>query len=43
MSKDAQLALAMPGRLGPAAGLNRAQAQPVPRPAAAGAGAPAGT
>src|SRR5260370_3200437 len=40
MSKDAQLALAMPGRLVPVAGLNRAQAEPVPQPAAAGAGAP---
>src|SRR5260370_42190574 len=38
MSKDAQLALAMPGRLVPVAGLNRAQAEPVPQPPAAGAG-----
>ncbi len=40
MSKDAQLALAMPGRPVQVAGMNRAQAQPVPQPAAAGAGAP---
>jgi DNA-binding transcriptional LysR family regulator len=40
MSKDAQLTLAMPGRLVPAAGMNRAQAEPVRQPAAAGAGAP---
>jgi DNA-binding transcriptional LysR family regulator len=38
MSKDAQLA--MPGRLVPAAGMNRAQAEPMRQPAAAGAGAP---
>jgi DNA-binding transcriptional LysR family regulator len=37
MSKDAQLAPAMPGGLGPVAGLNRAQAQPAPQPAGAGA------
>ena len=40
MSKDAQLALAMPGRPVQVTGMNRAQAQPVPQPAAAGAGAP---
>ncbi len=40
MSKDAQLTLAMPGRLVPAAGMNRAQADPVPQPVAAGAAAP---
>jgi DNA-binding transcriptional LysR family regulator len=40
MSKDAQLALAMPGRLVPVAGMNRAQAQPVPQPAAAEEEAP---
>ena len=40
MSNDAQLALAMPGRLVPVAGRNRAQTESVPQPAAAGAGAP---
>ena len=40
MSNDAQLALAMPGRLVPMAGRNRAQTEPVPQPAAAGAGTP---
>jgi DNA-binding MarR family transcriptional regulator len=40
MSKDAQLAPAIPGRPVQVAGMNRAQAQPVPQPAAAGAGAP---
>src|SRR5258708_4357545 len=38
MSKDAQLALAMPGRLVPVAGMTRAQAEPMRQPAAAGAG-----
>src|SRR5271169_3565167 len=40
MSGDAQLALAMPGRPVQAAGMNRAQAQPVPQPAAAEKEAP---
>ncbi|HMD24338.1 MAG TPA: LysR family transcriptional regulator [Streptosporangiaceae bacterium] len=40
MSKDAQLMLAMPGRLVPVAGMNGAQAESVRQPAAAGAGAP---
>lgn len=38
MSKDAQLMLAMPGRLVPVADLDRARDEPVPQPAA-GAGA----
>src|SRR5260370_34162240 len=40
MSKDAQLALAMPGGWVPVAGMTRAQAEPMRQPAAAGAGAP---
>jgi len=40
MSKDAQLTLAMPDRLVPVAGMNRAQAEPVRQPAAVGAGTP---
>jgi DNA-binding transcriptional LysR family regulator len=40
MSKDAQLALAMPGRPVQVAGMNRAHAQPVPQPAAAEKEAP---